>query len=296
MTGVTDQGSGQWDKWLGREMVAQDQLDVALARRWCANFDLPLPVLSSDGEAMPQSIHFCLCTPEAATAALGIDGHPARDDSADSFFPPIPLPRRMWASSKMAFLAPITLGAQITRNSRIASIAEKDGKSGKLAFVDVEHVTTANGQDAVRETQTLVYRDAVASDAPLSPPMPGDGSFDPAGWDSHVAITPSEIQLFRFSALTFNTHRIHYDAPYASTEERYRGLVVHGPLMASLLLQMAGRNLGENRLASFAFRAVSPAIAGETLHLAMRQEGNSIELGSFASDGRQCVKANATFA
>lgn len=285
----SDQGSGQWDQWLGRETVAQDQMDAALARRWCATFDLPSP----DGSAMPQGIHFCLCTPEAPTASLGIDGHPARDDSADSFFPPVPLPRRMWASSSIEFLAPIRLRAQINRTSRIASIAEKNGSSGKLAFVDVEHVTSCDGQEAVRETQTLVYRDAVADDAPLSPAMPGEGAFDPSGWDHHLAITPSETLLFRFSALTFNTHRIHYDAPYASAEERYRGLVVHGPLMASLLLQMAARQLGDNRLTQFAFRAVSPAVAGETLHLAMRQDGDAIELGSFASDGRHCVKARA---
>ncbi|MEP5937841.1 MAG: MaoC family dehydratase N-terminal domain-containing protein [Erythrobacter sp.] len=283
-------GGGQWDAWLGREMVATDRLDQALARRWSALFDLP----QADDGAMPQGIHFCLCTPDAATAELGIDGHPARDDSAGSFFPPVPLPRRMWASSTIAFLSPIALGAQITRTSRIASIAEKEGSSGKLAFVDVDHVTIADGTEALRETQTLVYRDAVAADAPLSPPPQGDGAFDPGEWDRHVALTPSEVLLFRFSALTFNTHRIHYDAPYASAEERYRGLVVHGPLMASLMLQMAARELGENRLTSFAFRAVSPAITGETLHLAMRQDGDTIELGSFASDGRQCVKASGS--
>jgi len=100
--------------------------------------------------------------------------------------------------------------------------------------------------------------------------------------------------LFRFSALTFNTHRIHYDLPYARDVERYRGLVVHGPLMASMLLQMAARELGENKLNTFSFRAVSPAIAGEPLHLAMRQGSNGLELGTFAADGRQCVKAGAT--
>jgi len=242
---------------------------------------------------MPQGVHLCLCTPDAPQSALGEDGHPARDNSDASFFPPIPLPRRMWASSQMAFLEPLPIGATIERVSRIASIAEKDGRSGKLGFVDVEHVTNSDGKIAVRETQTLVYRDAASADAPLNPPPPGNGVFDSSGWDAHETIAPDPRLLFRFSALTFNTHRIHYDAPYARTQERYRGLVVHGPLIASLLLQMAARELGDNALDTFAFRAISPAIANEPLHLTMRKARDEYELGAFASDGRQCVKANA---
>jgi len=243
---------------------------------------------------MPQGIHLCLCTPEAPQTALGKDGHPKRDESDQSFFPPIPLPRRMWAASEIEFLEPIPIGADIERTSRIASIAEKEGKSGKLGFVDVEHVTKADGGIAVREKQTLVYRDAVAGDAPLSPPEPSSAAFDAASWDQHQQITPDPRLLFRFSALTFNTHRIHYDLPYARDVERYRGLVVHGPLMASLLLQMAAKVLGEKKLKTFNFRAVSPAIADEPLHMAIRKSGDGYELGTFASDGRQCVKASAT--
>lgn len=281
----------EWDAWIGRTQTQTDTLDPALARRWCATFDLDVP----DGP-MPQGIHLCLCTPEARSEALGIDGHPSRDESDASFFPPIPLPRRMWAASDIAFLAPLEIGAAITRTSRIASVSEKEGKSGKLGFVEVEHVTVAGGVEAVRETQTLVYRDAAAPDAPLSPPQPGQGTFDTSAWDAVQTITPSETLLFRYSALTFNTHRIHYDAPYARDEERYRGLVVHGPLITSLLLQLAAQEYRNNALASFTFRAVSPAIAGEPLHLALRQSDEGIELGSFASDGRQTLKAAASLA
>ena len=279
----------EWDSWIGREQVQGDTIDAALARRWCATFDVSAP----DDGVMPQGIHLCLCTPEARTEQLGEDGHPQRDESEDSFFPPIPLPRRMWAASDISFVAPLRIGAVIERTSRIASIAEKEGKTGKLGFVEVEHVTRADGEEAVRETQTLVYRDAAPHDAPLSPPEPGDGQFAISEWDTHRMVTPDPRLLFRFSALTFNTHRIHYDAPYARDVERYRGLVVHGPLMASMLLQMAADALGGNALKSFAFRAVSPAIAGEVLHLAMRKSEEGFELGAFASDGRQCVKANA---
>jgi len=275
--------------WIGREQRAGDRLDEALAERWLATFDLPRP----HPPVMPQGIHFALCTPEAPTASLGEDGHPARDDSPGSFLPPFPMPRRMWASSKIAFHAPIAIGAVIERVSKVASVSEKTGGSGRLAFVDVEHVTKANGTIAVIETQTLVYRDAAAPDAPLSPP-PGEGTFDPAGWEATRVLIPDARLLFRYSALTFNTHRIHYDAPYAEGVERYRGLVVHGPLTASLLLQLAAQELGENRLRSFAFRGLSPAIAGEPLHLVMRAKDEGYELAAFADDGRQVTAASAS--
>jgi 3-methylfumaryl-CoA hydratase len=278
-----------FEAWIGREARAEDRLDEGLATRWLATFDLPRP----HPAIMPQGVHFALCTPDAPTARLGEDGHPARDDSPDSFLPPFPMPRRMWASSRMQFVAPIAIGAVIERNSKVVSVSEKAGGSGRLAFVDVEHVTRANGTVAVIETQTLVYREAAAPDAPLSPPPPGEGAFDPAGWDAHRVLTPDARLLFRYSALTFNTHRIHYDAPYAQGIERYRGLVVHGPLTASLLLQLAARELGENRLRSFAFRGLSPAIAGEPLHLVMRAKDDGYELAAFADDGRQVTAASA---
>jgi len=284
----------EWDSWIGRETRATDRLSEGLATRWLATFDLEMP----RDVAMPQGIHLALCTPDAPTRSLGDDGHPARDDTPDGFLPPVPLPRRMWASSAIEFHAPITVGAAIERTSRISSVAQKEGGSGTLVFVNVEHETHAEGELAVSETQTLVYREAAASHAPLSPPpLASDTAFDPSGWDAHRALTPDPRLLFRYSALTFNTHRIHYDAPYAESEERYRGLVVHGPLTASLLLQLAARELGENALKTFSFRGVSPAIADEPLHLVMRKgdgPSSNLELGAFAADGRQITKASAS--
>lgn len=278
-----------YDAWIGRELKSHDTLTPQVATQWCATFDLPVP----ERWIMPQGIHFALCTPDAATSALGEDGHPARDESENSFLPPFPMPRRMWASSDVEFVVPIAIGAVIERTSKVASISEKEGGSGKLAFVNVEHVTKANGTISVRETQTLVYREVAAADAPLSPPPLGDGEFNAGEWDSHRVITPDPRLLFRYSALTFNTHRIHYDAPYAQGVERYRGLVVHGPLTASLLLQLAASELGENRLRRFSFRGVSPAMADEELHLVMRKGEDGFELGAFASDGRQITNASA---
>lgn len=281
-----------WDDWIGREQRQEDRLDPALARRWAATFDLP----PRDEGEMPQGIHFCLCTPEAPTGALGEDGHPTRRGD-DGFLPPLPQPRRMWAGSALTFHRPVAIGARVERTSRIASVAEKSGGSGALVFVEVDHETRADGVLAVEERQTLVYRDAAPADAPLSPPPSGEGPFNPAGWDAHRLVVPDERLLFRYSALTFNTHRIHYDAPYAREMERYRGLVVHGPLTASLLLQFAEAQSGSNRLARFTFRGVSPAIVGEPLHLVMRErESGALEFGAFADDGRQVTKADGALA
>jgi len=279
-----------YDAWIGREQRATDRLDEGLAARWLATFDLARP----HPPIMPQGVHFALCTPQAPTATLGEDGHPARDDAPDSFLPPFPLPRRMWASSKIRFLAPIAIGAVIARTSRVAAISAKQGSTGPLAFVDVSHETSANGTLAVIETQSIVYREAASEGQELAPPPLGEAKFDAAGWEAHRALTPDPRLLFRYSALTFNTHRIHYDAPYAEQVERYRGLVVHGPLTASLLLQLAAAELGHNRLRTFQFRGLSPAIAGEPLHLVIRQGEAGYDLAAFADDGRQVTAASAS--
>ncbi len=281
---------GEWDAWIGRIETRMDRIDTGLAARWLAMLDREM---TADG-IMPQGIHWALCLPDAPTAQLGPDGHPLRDDSPDSFLPPVPLPRRMWASSKVDFLAPLTVDDSITRTSKILSVTAKSGGSGDLVFVEVEHQTNTTGGPAVREVQSIVYRGAAPAGSALVPPSPGPTLFDPTGWNSHLTLVPTEPLLFRFSALTFNSHRIHYDLPYATAEEGYRGLVVHGPLTATKLLQLAQVELGDNALASFAFRGTSPAICGEPLHLVMRGQGKEIELGAFASDGRQVMAATAT--
>ena len=279
-----------WSAWIGRAETRRDRVDPGQVARWLATLDRAAP---ADG-TVPQGFHWCLGLPEAPTAALGPDGHPRRDDSADSFLPPLPQPRRMWASSTVEFLAALCPGQTIERTSRVQSITEKSGGSGNLVFVDLAHETRADGAVAVREVQTLVYRDAPPPGAPPAPPEPGEGRFDPSGWDAVRAVTPSEPLLLRYSALTFNSHRIHYDLPYAQGSEGYRGLVVHGPLTATLLLDLARRELGDNALKTLTFRALSPAICGEALHLALRSNDGGWELGAFASDGRQVMSGQAT--
>ncbi|MGB5076165.1 MAG: MaoC family dehydratase N-terminal domain-containing protein [Sphingorhabdus sp.] len=280
---------GTWDSWIGREERRHDQIEASAFARWIATLDRASPT----DDSVPMGYHWCLCLPDAPTASLGLDGHPFRDDGPASLLPPVPLPRRMWASSKVEFHTPLYLGQAITRTSRVVSITEKSGSSGQLVFVEVEHETAAGSILAVRETQVIVYRGAAMADAMLSPPSLGDEVFDPAGWDIHRVIIPGEPLLFRFSALTFNSHRIHYDLPYAQGEERYRGLVVHGPLTATLLLDLVQREMNDNALATFAFRGLTPAICGEALHLVMRGPENAMELAAFAADGRQVMTGSA---
>ncbi len=278
---------GDWSAWIGREELRRDRIDPGHLARWLATFDREAPA----GGRVPQGFHWCLCLPDAPTAVLGPDGHPRRDDSAASFLPPLPQPRRMWASSKVEFLAPLRVGQAIERLSRVVAITEKSGASGGLVFVDLAHETLGDGKLAVREVQTLVYRDAPPTGTPPAPPALGEGSFEPGEWQAHRTLTPTEPLLLRYSALTFNSHRIHYDLPYATGEEGYRGLVVHGPLTASLLLDLARRELGDNVLKTFAFRGLSPAICGEVLHLVMRSKDGDRELGAFAGDGLQLMSA-----
>lgn len=279
--------TNNWSAWIGREDVRDDHIEPAAVRRWLATLDRTAP---PDG-SVPQAYHWCLCLPDAPTAILGADGHPVREDSDDSFLPPIPLPRRMWAASKVEFLAPLRPGQSVMRRSRVVSITEKQGGTGKLVFAEIAHETHGDGTLAVREIQSIVFRESAPAGAPPVPSPPGDGNFDPSSWDAYRRLVPSEALLFRYSALTFNSHRIHYDLPYATAAEGYRGLVVHGPLTATLLLDLAARHVGDNRLKRFDFRGTSPAICGEDLHLALRGTGDTIELGAFASDGRQIMAA-----
>ena len=199
----------------------------------------------------------------------------------------------MWAASKVEFIAPLRPGQSVMRSSRVASITEKQGGSGKLVFAEVAHETHGDGALAVREIQSIVFREPAPAGAPAAPPPPGEGKFDASGWDAHRMLVPSEALLFRYSALTFNSHRIHYDLPYATHEEGYRGLVVHGPLTATLLLDLAALHLGDNMLQRFAFRGLSPAICGDPLHLVLRRDDDTIALAAFAADGRQVMAATA---
>lgn len=269
--------SADYQDWTGRKETKTDE-----ATRWpvealAATLDVDNPAPRT-GDALPPGWHWLYFLEAKRASELGPDGHPRRG----GFLPPVSLPRRMWAGGRLAFHAPLRVGDALQRDSEIVSVAGKSGKSGPLVFVTVRHTVTAAGRLAVVEEHDIVYRDAAK---PGDPPPQARAAPAAAAWRREVA--PDPVLLFRFSALTFNSHRIHYDLPYAREAERYRGLVVHGPLLASLLLQLAGP------VRSFAFRAVSPAIAGEPLHLAAREEGDGLILGAFTGDGRPVVEAEA---
>jgi 3-methylfumaryl-CoA hydratase len=267
-----------WHDWIGKAQEQSDVLTPALLARFRATINS-----KETGDIAPQGIHWCLCLPDTATSELGEDGHPLKG----GFLPPIPLPRRMWASSKVTFHATIHAGDAIIRRSTIANISEKTGGSGLLVFVDIDHDTLTNGKAAVTERQTLVYREAPTQ-------RPADIAPDLSGWDWHHSQTPSESMMFRYSALTFNSHRIHYDHPYAIEAEHYRGLVVHGPLTATLLLDVAGQALGANKLKRFSFRGQSPTFAGEPLHLVGKVSGSAITLAALGGDERIVMSAEAS--
>jgi 3-methylfumaryl-CoA hydratase len=283
----------EYSKWLGRNEIKSDTISKAAVTRFQATLD------TSRVEGVPQGFHWCLCLPDIATGDLGLDGHPPKG----GFLPPINLPRRMWAASEVLFLNPIEMDTKIERSSTVTNITEKSGKSGDLVFVDVEHVTKSNTIEAIREQQTIVYREATTTRAPLPSCSPETGShetgsnetgnpIDLSDWDWTRTLTPKTTLLFRYSALTFNSHRIHYDLPYARDEELYPGLVVQGPLMATLLLDHCTRQFGGDALSQFSYKGVSPAFVDQPLHLVGRGE-KELELRVIGADNRTVVKASA---
>lgn len=270
-----------WADWIGKSETRSDIITPGLLQRFCATINRPVT------DEIPQGLHWCLCLPDASTAELAEDGHPEKG----GFLPPIPLPRRMWASSSISFEQPLRMGDEISRVSTVASIEEKSGKSGDLVFVAVDHETRVGDGVAIRERQNIVYREPAKTAAPPIPISNDPPALD--DWDWQQTVTPSEPLLFRYSALTFNSHRIHYDRPYAMQEEGYPGLVVQGPLMATLLLNLAASELGANKLSSFSFRGQSPAFANAVIYLVGKRDGETIALAVIGNDGKEIMTAQA---
>lgn len=205
-------------------------------------------------------------------SALGVDGHPA----AGHFLPPIPHRRRMIAGGRLTFAAPLPVDAPIERTSRPAGVRVKRGRSGELAFVTVRHEYRVGGAVAVTEDQDVVYR----SQPPGAPrALHRDPAPEPAG-DWRVELTPDEALLFRFSALTYNAHRIHYDQLYVTAVEGYPGLVVHGPLLAMLLLELPRRHVPDRRVTAFDYRLSAPAFAGERVVATGTVDGDRVALAA----------------
>lgn len=248
-------------KWIGKTEAAEDVVTPSLVARFRATMGLPGHDVA-EGSPTPRLIHFCLCQPAVPMAALGQDGHPARGD----FLPPVPLPQRMWAGSAIDFAGDLRVGDLVRRQSRIAEVAVKEGRTGALCFVTIEHEIRVDETTRITERQTIVYRASTDSARQASGAAPAPAPAAPPG-QRIERIAPSPPLLFRYSALTFNSHRIHYDLPYATGEEGYSGLVVHGPLQATLLFHFAARGRDGRAPDRFDFRAISPLFDQDVVEL-----------------------------
>ena len=232
--------------WVGRTEEVHDHLSLNLVTRIAATLGETAP---QTGEPLPALWQWCFFQPTVEAAGLGGDGHPARG----GFLPPADNRNRMWAGGRVEFHTALKVGAKATRISTITDVQQKQGKTGLLLFVTVQHDYLQDGQLAIREEQDIVYRE------PSPPKLTGCGPLPEGTWQARV--TPTATLLFRYSAVTFNGHRIHYDWPYATDVEGYPGLVVHGPLIATLALRAFCRANPDARPRHFSYRGVRPLIA-----------------------------------
>jgi len=270
-----------------RVVEQADQVVAGPVRRLAACLDLPDDLVG--GEMLPPLWHWLFFLESPAAAVLGRDGHRA-DGGLIGHDPALPV--RMWAGGQVRFCQPVKLGAVLRRESHVAEVRERDGRSGRLRFVSVRHRIAGEAGLLIEETQNIVLREAGVR------PAPGrDAAAVPEGAVLR-RLVPNEVMLFRFSALTFNAHRIHYDAPYATEVEHYPGLVVHGPLQAVLLAGHAGACVPGGRMIRFDFRAESPAFCGRALLLACWPDAGRPgvwQAQSRDADGVICMTAEAEF-
>ncbi len=274
-------------EWTGRQETRADLLTPTPYAALAATLDRD-PALPEPGTVLPPLWHWLYFLPLHRQSELGHDGHARRG----GFLPPVPLPRRMWAGGRFTFARPLHIGETVERTSTIERVEEKSGRSGALVFVTVRHDLRCAGELALTEHHDIVYRSAPDAGAPAPAAAP-QAAPPTAQWERQV--TPDDVLLFRYSALTFNGHRIHYDRDYVTGAEGYPGLVVHGPLIATLLLDLLRDALPHARVATFAFRALRPTFDLEPFHVAgaPRPDG-SIHLWARDRAGNLAMDASAT--
>jgi 3-methylfumaryl-CoA hydratase len=266
---------GTIEDWVGRSETREDVATAAPVRALAATLDAPDRIEPQPGAAIPPLWLWLYFLPDTPMSGVGPDGHPRRG----GFLPPIDLPRRMWAGSRCVFHDAARIGEPITRVSTIRSVTPKDGKAGPMVFVTVDHAVSAAGRLVMTESQDIVYLPLPERFSP--PPAQVASACD---WAMAAAVDP--VLLFRFSALTFNGHRIHYDRPYAMETEKYPGLVVHGPLQA-LWLYEAGRATAPGRMPTrFSFRGLRPLFDFDRISLnGRRREDGGLDLFTTNGDG-----------
>ncbi|GMU46577.1 MAG: hypothetical protein AMXMBFR26_13590 [Porticoccaceae bacterium] len=268
-------------QWEGRQEQASDLIEPAKVRAMAATLDWAQP--PEVGDELPRPWHWLYFLSPARQSQIGRDGHPQRG----GFLPPVPLPRRMWASGNVEFLAPLHVGDSAQRTSTVKSVTHKRGGTGDLVFVTVEHEIAVAGTPVIRERQHLVYREDPDPNAPPPKPVP-----PPAPAQFGREWLPDPVLLFRYSALTFNGHRIHYDRDYAMREEGYSGLVVHGPLSATLLLDLVRAQCPEQTIGYYDYRAVRPLIDGAPFRVEGRRTEGGLDLWVVDRDGAVTMQAS----
>lgn len=272
--------------WIGRVEERDDLIPLDRAKKLAATLDLSPEACTAHGVckggALPPLWHWIGFVSEAPHSALGPDGHPARG----GFLPPVPLERRMWAGGRLSFHRPIPIGKPVRRRSEILAVKEKVSSAGAMVLVTVAHSFTINAGLAVEEEHDIAY---VAIPERFSPPPPLPAPAAP-DWEEHAAIDP--VLLFRYSAVTFNAHRIHYDLDYARTVERYPGLVVHGPLQALLLVEAARKRKNGALPAWFRFRAVRPLFHTDGLRLIGKHDAEGESLFAVNRAGEITMQAS----
>lgn len=273
--------------WVGRRETSIDRVTASRLAAWNAMLDRDDP-FPADGLAAAPGFHWTLFNPLARQSDLGVDGHPMKG----LFLPPIPLPRRMWAGGRLAFHRPLLVGEPVERVSLIERLEEKHGRSGHLFFVTLRHTISGPSGVAIEEEQDLVYRESPSLGSKHEEARPGEQP-PPAAWRRRIPV--DEVLLFRYSALTFNGHRIHYDRQYAMVEEGYPGLVVHAPLIATLLLDLVRREAPTCAVKRFVFRAVRPTFdtGAFAVEGAPGEDPGRLRLWSTDDGGRVGVEAEA---
>ena len=287
LSAITPQVLAQLESWRGRSEISNDEVTGSPMRGMAAALDFGGP---SEGEGqLPPLWHWLYFLPSPARSELGSDGHPR----LGGFLPPVPLPRRMWAGGRLQWHRDLRVGDKIQQIPRVVSVTHKAGRSGDLIFLTLRNEVTRGGELVLTEEKDLVYR------APAQPgdPVPASQAAPAqAVWSREIL--PDPVLLFRYSALTFNSHRIHYDRPYATEVEDYPCLVVHGPLIATLLMELARASLPSARVKAFSFKAVRPTIDLHPFRVCGRPsaDGTSAEMWAQDHEGAITMQANVRFA
>ena len=274
-------------QWVGKTETVSARVNAVTANALAATLDRPDQF--DAGAGLPPLWHWAYFWHAAPQSELGPDGHPQRG----GFLPPAPLPRRMWAGGRLTFSRPLQVEGEATRSSQVKSVSSKQGATGPLVFVTVRHELAQEGAVCVSEEHDIVYREMPQPGAAAPAPKMAPAE---AAWERRIV--PDPVLLFRYSALTFNGHRIHYDRSYVTEVEGYPGLIVHGPLIATLLVDLVQRNLPQARIASFSFRAVGPLFDIEpfTVCGSPDPDGRTVRLWAKNIRGELAMQAEALLA